>query len=482
MNNKVEILAPAGSMKALKAAIAAGADAVYVGGTRFGARAFAENFTEDVLLEAIDYVHLYGRKLYLTINTLFKDKELEQLIDYLRPYYERGLDAVIIQDLGVMELVSNVFPDLPIHVSTQATVTGKYQARFLKRFHITRIVPARELSLDEIIDLKQDSGLEIECFVHGAICYCYSGQCLLSSMIGGRSGNRGQCAQPCRLDYRFDNAKADSYMSLKDMDAITLIPQLIEAGIDSFKIEGRMKQPGYVYTVVSMYRKYVDLYYSGKKFKVEQKDIAILENAYRRRGYTEGYYRKHNGKDMLSLSPLEGKRETEEIDFVEPDEKKLPIDMEIYMESGAPVKLVLNGLNLGEKIEIYGEIVQTAQSRPLDSERIKKQMAKLGNTSFVLADFSAHLAGNVFVPMHFLNDLRRRAVETLLTSILSPYRRHFSADNASTDIPSQLKELREHSASTPKHRDLPVQLLLHSEEQLRAIKKYAGRLDILIIN
>ena len=232
MGRMIEILAPAGSYESLKAAICAGADAVYLGGSRFGARAFAKNLEENDLLDAIDYVHLHGRKVYLTVNTLLKDSELGELYEYLLPYYQRGLDGVIVQDTGVLLCIRKWFPDLPVHASTQMTVTNTYGATLLKKYGVTRVVPARELSLSEICDMKQNTGLEMECFVHGALCYCYSGQCLLSSMIGGRSGNRGQCAQPCRLPYRVEGRKPADMMSLKDLCTIDLIPELIEAGVD----------------------------------------------------------------------------------------------------------------------------------------------------------------------------------------------------------------------------------------------------------
>ena len=244
-DRKIEILAPAGSYESFHAAIVAGADAVYAGGPKFGARAFAENFTEDQLLNAIDYAHLHQRKFYLTVNTLLKDYEIEQLPEYLEPLYQRGLDAVIVQDMGVLNVVRQYFPDMDIHASTQMTVTGVNGAQFLKENGAVRVVPAREISLEEVRNIKSVTGMEMECFVHGALCYCYSGQCLLSSLIGGRSGNRGQCAQPCRLPYTVDGEKG-YLLSLKDICTLDIIPDLIEAGIDSFKIEGRMKRREYV--------------------------------------------------------------------------------------------------------------------------------------------------------------------------------------------------------------------------------------------
>ena len=201
MNRVVEILAPAGSMECLQAAIAAGADAVYLGGTRFGARAYAQNLSEEDMVQAIQYVHIHRRKIYMTVNTLLKDREMEELYAYLLPYYRAGLDGVIVQDIGAVKYIREHFPKMPVHASTQMTITNTLGAEHLKQYGITRVVPARELSLGEIRDMKRQTGLEMECFVHGALCYCYSGQCLLSSMIGGRSGNRGRCAQPCRLPY-----------------------------------------------------------------------------------------------------------------------------------------------------------------------------------------------------------------------------------------------------------------------------------------
>ena len=302
-NRKVEILAPAGSFESFMAAISAGADAVYAGGPMFGARAFATNFTEEKLLEAIDIAHLYGRRFYLTVNTLVKDCEIDKLYKYLTPLYEHGLDAVIVQDTGVMNIIRRDFLGLGIHASTQTTVTNKEGALFLKEQGVERVVPARELSLEEVNDIYKETGLEVECFVHGALCYCYSGQCLMSSLIGGRSGNRGQCAQPCRLMYNVNGDKK-YFMSLKDICTLDIIPDLIDAGIYSFKIEGRMKKPEYVASVTSMYRKYADLYLKkGRKgYKVLLEDKEMLMDIYNRGNFSEGYYKKRNGKDMVTLS------------------------------------------------------------------------------------------------------------------------------------------------------------------------------------
>lgn len=306
MKKEVEILAPAGSYESLKAAIAAGADAVYIGGSRFGARAYADNLQEEQLLEAIDYVHLHGRKIYLTINTLLKEYELKnELYDYLLPYYKQGLDAVIVQDMGVLQFVKEQFPNLPIHASTQMTITNLLGAKLLEEQGVERVVTSREMQLDEIEEITKNTNLEIESFVHGALCYCYSGQCLYSSLIGGRSGNRGQCAQPCRLPYRVNGERESQYvLSLKDICTLEYIPELVEAGIYSFKIEGRMKKPEYVALVTAMYRKYVDLYLQkGKEgFRVEPKDREMLMDLYNRGGSHGGYYHTKNGREMVSLT------------------------------------------------------------------------------------------------------------------------------------------------------------------------------------
>lgn len=421
MENRTEILAPAGSRESLEAALMAGADAVYLGGKRFGARAFADNFSGEELSDAIDFVHIHGKKLYLTVNTLMKDKEMEELYDYLEPYYRKGVDAVIVQDLGVMDFVRETFPKLPVHVSTQATVTGALGADFFKEKGASRIVPARELSLSEVQKMKRSFGLEIECFVHGALCYCYSGQCLLSSMIGGRSGNRGQCAQPCRLPYTLEDGRRQDILSLKDLCTIQLIPELIEAGIDSFKIEGRMKQPDYVYTVVSMYRKYVDLYCeSGKEgFAVDDRDRDILEGSYQRRGYTSGYYKRHNGKNMISLCrPAERAWENPSMPQCKMQEK---INGKLTLSEGERVKLYISTADT--EIECEGANVQRAKNRPLDRMQIEKQMKKTGNTEFVFDRLDILMGENAFLPVQSLNELRRDGIRSLEQKILAGYYR-----------------------------------------------------------
>lgn len=304
-----EILAPAGSYQCMIAAFNAGADAVYVGGSMFGARAYADNFDTDELISAIDYAHLRGKRLYLTVNTLLKEQELENsLSDYIKPLYEAGLDAVIVQDMGVLRHIKSKFPDLCIHASTQMTVTGVNFAKELKELGVSRIVTARELSYDEIRHIYEETGLEIESFVHGALCYSYSGQCLLSSLIGGRSGNRGRCAQPCRLPYelydkngRALNSTEKYILSPKDICTLKILPDILKSGVYSLKIEGRMKKPEYVASVVSAYRKYIDILKSGSEYDVDKEDIDVLKDIYNRGGFSDGYYGRQNGREMMSL-------------------------------------------------------------------------------------------------------------------------------------------------------------------------------------
>ena len=339
---RVEILSPAGSYESLMAAIAAGADAVYIGGTKFGARAYADNLDEETMLKVIDYVHLHGRKIYLTVNTLLKEQELQrELYEYLLPYYRCGIDAVIVQDIGVLKFVKEHFPDLPIHASTQMTITDLLGAKFMEKQGVERIVTSREMHLDEIKEISENTDVEIESFVHGALCYCYSGQCLYSSMIGGRSGNRGQCAQPCRLPYKVQGEREAKYvLSLKDICTLEYIPELIEAGIYSFKIEGRMKKPEYVALVTAMYRKYVDLYLEKGKaaFKVDPKDKEKLMDLYNRGGSHGGYYHTQNGREMVSLE--------------RPNHAGVPVLSVLHYQGKTVTAKAIADINAGDVIEL----------------------------------------------------------------------------------------------------------------------------------
>lgn len=446
---KPEVLAPAGSFESMKAAVAAGADGVYIGGSRFGARAYADNPDQGQLLEAIDYAHLRGVSLYMTVNTLMKEQEMGELYDFLVPYYERGLDAVIVQDLGAVSCIRQWFPYLPVHGSTQMTVTGVYGARILERLGVKRVVTAREMSLEEIRRIHMETDIEIESFVHGALCYCYSGQCLLSSFIGGRSGNRGRCAQPCRLPYRVSSGQGagaqgvkhgqrdgeDSYiLSMKDLCTLDILPDLIDAGICSLKIEGRMKSPRYTAGVVHVYRKYVDAYLeNGRKgYKVDPADRKMLLNLFDRGGFTEGYYRQHNGVDMIARKEKPGFRQADQELFAKLDrlyvetEKKEPVMGHLTVKEGEPLSLKLEHcLETGgnSQVEVFGARVEKAQNQPLSEEKLEKQIKKTGSTPFVFRELETEVEGQVFVPVQALNQLRRDGLEALKESVLQPYRR-----------------------------------------------------------
>lgn len=304
---KPELLAPAGSIESLYAAINSGCDAVYLGGKQFNARQGANNFSQEELKVASDYCHLRGVKIAITINTVYKQKEISGLLEFINKIYQIGIDEVIVQDIGALFLIKKFFPDLKACASTQMTAHSLDDVLYLNKLGFDRIVLSRELSLDEIKYIASKSDVEIECFIHGALCVCYSGQCLMSSMLGGRSGNRGRCAQPCRLKYSLvdndDNLKLKGHLlSPKDISTIKILPQLIESNITSFKIEGRMKRAEYVAGVVSIYRKYIDLYFENPhSYKVDTKDIKILEQLFNRGGFTNGYFESYSGKDMMSI-------------------------------------------------------------------------------------------------------------------------------------------------------------------------------------
>lgn len=436
-NKKIELLAPCGSVTGLRAVISAGADAVYIGGSRFGARAYAANPGEDDLLSAIDYAHLRGVKVYMTVNTLLKDSEMEDLYNYILPYYTQGVDAILVQDFGVLRYLHRCFPDLPLHASTQMTVTGPESAEFLKKYGVTRVVPAREMSLDELFTIGRESGLEVEAFVHGALCVCMSGMCLASSLIGGRSGNRGRCAQPCRLMYEAEGRKAE-LLSPKDLCTLDLLPDMIEHGVVSLKIEGRMKQPEYAAGVVSIYRKYLDLYLnSGKEaYRVSRADRDLLMTLFNRDGFTDGYLKRHNGKDMMAFSrrTLTSKEEQERSTLYErmhdtyvANEKKIPLRGTLYVSKGQPLTMTLETdddrripkVSLTEQ----GEAVQEALSRPLGRERITAQIGRTGGTDFIFTDLDVYTDEDSFVPMGALNAFRRRALDAVRAEILASSRR-----------------------------------------------------------
>lgn len=429
-NKDFELLAPAGNLEIFKGVIESGADAVYVGGSMFGARAYANNFTEEELLEAIDFAHLRGVKVYLTVNTLIKNSELSKLYDYLLVYYKRGLDAVIVQDIGVVKAIHEYFPSMEIHTSTQMTVTGADGVRFLSQFGVTRVVMAREVSLAEMKRIHEETGMELEAFVHGALCYSYSGQCLFSSILGGRSGNRGRCAQPCRLPYTVEGKKDEYILSLKDMCGIKALDKLHDAGVYSLKIEGRMKQLEYACGVVKYYRSYID---SMKP--VSDADYDRIKALGNRCGFTDRYYFDHNGSDMVTyVKPNFVSNAAEP----SPEKRKLSIEGELVLREGEPGSLTVKRGDVTYKASI--EPVSAALKAPLDKKAAIDRINKTGDTDFEFSHIKAQIGENVFVPNGALNKLRRDAISGLCDKLLKKYYRN---DARYADI-SSMCELPEH--------------------------------------
>lgn len=430
-NKDFELLAPAGNLEILKGVIESGADAVYVGGSMFGARAYANNFTEEELLEAIDFAHLRGVKVYLTVNTLIKNSEFSKLYDYLLVYYKRGLDAVIVQDLGVVKAIHEYFPSMEIHTSTQMTVTGADGVRFLSQFGVTRVVMAREVSLAEMKRIHEETGMELEAFVHGALCYSYSGQCLFSSILGGRSGNRGRCAQPCRLPYTVEGKKDEYILSLKDMCGIKALDKLHDAGVYSLKIEGRMKQLEYACGVVKYYRSYID-----SKKPVSDADYDRIKALGNRCGFTDRYYFDHNGSDMVTyVKPNFVSNAAEP----SPEKRKLSIEGELVLREGEPGSLTVKRGDVTYKASI--EPVSAALKAPLDKKAAIDRINKTGDTDFEFSHIKAQIGENVFVPNGALNKLRRDAISGLCDKLLKKYYRD---DARYVDI-SSLSKLPEHA-------------------------------------
>ncbi|MCM1252597.1 MAG: U32 family peptidase [Clostridium sp.] len=481
MEKRVELLAPAGNYQGFIGAVNAGADAVYLGGEKFGARAYADNFTKEEVCKAIRYAHIFGRKVYLTVNTLVKESEFSLLYEYLSPFYEAGLDGVIIQDLGVWSYIRETFPDMALHASTQMTVTGKMGAMFLKEIGAARIVPARELSLEEIRNIKKKSRLEIECFIHGSMCYSYSGQCLFSSILGGRSGNRGRCAQPCRLPYKVacdeDGPESREYypLSLKDLCTIEFIPALIEAGIDSFKIEGRMKRPEYTAGVTAIYRKYIDAYYrhGAGAYRVRKADMGQLRSLYIRTEIQTGYYERTNGREMLTMDDEPGYYNVDEALFQEIAEKYLqeekvhPASMKGVFHTGQKAMLYIEDKKIS--VSTYGETVETAKKRPMEKEDVIKHLRKTGGSHIRITDEDITVDENIFMPVGQINELRRQAVTAFEDKLIEAHgltlKRTCIMQDTLQNIPKKTKNL-------PKQQEAGIH-----PPQLHVLVRTSGQLE-----
>ena len=439
-----ELLAPAGSRKAFLGALKAGADAVYLGGEKFGARAYAENFTTEEIIQSVREAHIFGRKVYLTLNVLTKESELDETVDFAMSLYREGLDGVIVQDLGVLRTLHERCPGLELHASTQLSSSAPESVRFLKKLGVKRVVPARELSLAEIRTIKREEPVEVECFIHGAMCYSYSGRCLLSSFLGGRSGNRGRCAGTCRLPYTISGPDGKAVnlgkgrehypLSMRDLCVLEILPDLIDAGIDSFKIEGRMKSPHYAAGVTALYRKYIDYYRewdaAGRKtpWKIAAEDMRQLRSLYLRADLSTGYYYKRNGKELLTIGKP-GYAGTDE-DLLQRIEEKYLREMPrraisgmAFLTPGEAARLIvtapdLSGNRMPVMAEAAGDTVQPAQKRPLQAEEIARRLKKTGDSLFEFEDLDVETAGDVFLPVASLNSLRREALRKLEEAIL----------------------------------------------------------------
>ena len=440
-DKRVELLAPAGSFQSVVAAVNAGADAVYMGGRRFGARAYADSAQaegEDMVMEAIRYCHLFSVKLYMTVNILFKDDELKELFSYIKPYYEAGVDGLIMQDLGAVRVIRSMFPDLEVHASTQQTITSVAGARMAQRFGMTRAVVSRELSLQEIRKIHDESGMELEVFCHGAMCYSYSGACFMSSLLGGRSGNRGRCAGTCRLCYETAGQKG-YYLSMKDMQTIELLPELIEAGAYSFKIEGRMKSPLYTAGVVSVYRKYLDLALDCsdrknlKTYRVAEEDLRTLREIFDRGG-TSSYLKKHNGADMIALSEKKfravDQTVTDRIQAAYIDRNRtITVDAVMDMTVGAPAVLTLSDAAGRMVTAVSEDLVLPAEQRPVQATEVEVRLRKTGGTAFTLGNVQVSVHGDAFYPVGKLNELRRNALALYEEEILRGSQRTYAAQS-----------------------------------------------------
>ena len=442
--DKVELLAPAGSREAFIGAVNAGADAVYLGGERFGARAYADNFSDQEIVRAIGEAHIFGRKIYLTANILTRETELRELVEFVSRMYSAGLDGVIVQDLGVLDALSRACPGLPLHASTQLSVTSSESVQFLRRLGVTRVVPARELSLKEIGQLRREDAavngkpVEIESFIHGAMCYSYSGRCLMSSFLGGRSGNRGRCAGTCRLPARIldeqgrpvgpDARKKEVYpLSMKDMCVLQILPELIDAGICSFKIEGRMKKPVYAAGVTAIYRKYIDRCYAwtreGRKtpWTVEEEDLERLRSLYIRTSLGTGYYHMRNGRELVTI----GKPGYAGTDAALEEEirsrylggfPRVEIKGQAVFRTDRPAELHVTAQRPGKRevsAFVTGAVVQKATGRPLEINDLDSRLRKTGDSLFDFSALDITADESIFLPVSAVNALRRDALSLL---------------------------------------------------------------------
>ena len=489
--HRVELLAPAGSKEALIGAFSAGADAVYLGGQRFGARAYADNFSAEEIIESLAQAHVLKRKIYLTANVLTREDELADLVRFVKKLYEAGLDGVIVQDIGVLSALHDACPDLPLHASTQISVTSSEAVRYLRRLGVSRVVPARELSLREMEILRAedaaayDRPIEIEAFIHGAMCYSYSGRCLMSSFLGGRSGNRGRCAGTCRLPYRIldenrkpagpDARKKEVYpLSMKDMCVLQILPELIDAGIDSFKIEGRMKKPVYAAGVTAIYRKYIDRYYAWAEagrptpWTVEEADLDRLKSLYIRTELGTGYYHAKNGRNLVTIGKpgYAGTDAALEEEIRKKYLGRLPscaVTGKAVFRTGEPARMT--ALLSGDICaDVTGAVVQPASASPMTEEGLRSRLCRTGDSLFTFSSLEIEMDDNIFLPVSAVNALRREVLSLLQDKILqsADRQRHQKASGYAAASGSGAEERKD----SPFRRELWA--LVSTREQMEA--------------
>ena len=429
-----ELLAPAGSLEAFYAAIHAGADAVYMGTTGFNARAFAGSPDLSGFAEAVTYAHLRKKRVYVTLNTLLCDKEIPAFLSVAEALYDLGTDAAIVADLGGISLLQRHLPHWELHGSTQMSVHSARGAVALVPFGITRVVPARELSLSDICTLTEQSPLEVEVFLHGALCVSHSGQCLFSSLVGGRSGNRGECAQPCRLPYN-----GGYPLSLRDLSLAGHIPELVQSGVSSLKIEGRMKSPAYVAGCVSIYRKLLD-----EKRNATKEEEEALRSLFSRSGFTDGYFTGGKTQPMTGIRREEDKAESRRLP--EADTKPVPVPVPVtgcaVLRAGEAASLTLT---LGERsVTVTGTVPEPAKTVSLTLPEVKSRLSKMGGTPIALTEegLTVFLAEGLFLSPGELNRLRRAAVEKLLSPFRSPVIREVFASTFAEEIGCPIPENR----------------------------------------
>ncbi len=411
---KPEILAPVGGKEQLEAAVRSGADAVYLGTKNFNARNSAENFDESSLSEAVKYCHARNVKVYVTMNTLITDKETDEVVNEIKMIAASGADAVIIQDLGVAALWKKYCPSMPLHASTQMTIHNVAGAVQAEELGFKRLVLARELSLEEIRKIAEGTKAEIEVFVHGALCMSVSGTCLLSSMIGSRSGNRGRCAQPCRLDFKCGGR--EYALSLKDLSLVDKVNELADAGVSSLKIEGRMKRAEYVASAVTAVRKSL----AGEKYDEES-----LRAVFSRSGFTKGYFLGQRNLEMFGYRRKEDVTAAAGVlknlaQLYKDEIRKIPVDIKFFADADGISLTVSDGVNT---VSVYGEKPQTAQTKPLDGEFAEKCFSKLGGTIFFVNSFESEIGENLSVSASVMNSMRREATDKLyeLRAVAIPY-------------------------------------------------------------